>query len=119
MAGQTVGTWDSHTLARRIEIQEDPDSPTYQQSLRVAALNKQRNDEAIRPLRNLYGQRKAKLRAAGTPEGKAAFESWLPEFLKQRDELEAKAKAFEDQIYQANQPQKLLVEIKPASAAAK
>ena len=119
MAGQTVGTWDSHTLARRIEIQEDPDSPTYQQSLRVAALNKQRNDEAIRPLRNLYGQRKAKLRAASTPEGKAVFEAWLPEFLKQRDELEAKAKAFEDQIYQANQPQKLLVEIKPASAAAK
>jgi lysophospholipase L1-like esterase len=118
IGGQTVGTWDSHALARRVEIQEDPDSPTHQQAARVAALNKQRNDEAIRPLRNLYGQRKGKLRAAGTPEGKAAFAAWLPEFQKQRDELEAKAKAFEDQIYQANQPQKILVETKPAAKPA-
>lgn len=116
MGGQTVGTWDHNALSRHIEIQEDPDSPTHQQAEKVAALNKQRNDEAIRPLRNLYGQRKGKLRAAQTPEGKAAFDAWLPEFQKQQSELEAKAKAFEDQIYQANQPQKLSVELRPAPA---
>lgn len=119
MGGQTVGTWDHNALSRHIEIQEDPDSPTHQQAEKVAALNKQRNDEAIRPLRNLYGQRKGKLRAAQTPEGKAAFEAWQPEFQKQQSELEAKAKAFEDQIYQANQPQKLRVELKPAAPAPK
>lgn len=119
MGGQTVGTWDHNALSRHIEIQEDPDSPTHQQAEKVAALNKLRNDEAIRPLRNLYGQRKGKLRAAQTPEGKTAFESWQPEFQKQQSELEAKAKAFEDQIYQANQPQKLRVELKPAAPAPK
>lgn len=115
MDGQTVGTWDSNALARHIEIQEDPDSPTRQQAVQVAALNKQRNDEAIHPLRDLYGKRKGKLRAANTPEGKAALEAWLPEFQKLQSDLEAKAKAFEDQIYVANQPRKIRVEIKPTA----
>ena len=115
MGGQTVGTWDSNALARHIEIQEDPDSPTRQQAAQVATLNKQRNDEAIHPLRDLYGKRKGKLRAATTPEGKAALEAWLPEFQKLQADLETKAKTFEDQIYQANQPKKIRVEIKPAA----
>ena len=118
MGGQTVGTWDSNALARHIEIQEDPDSPTRQQAAQVAALNKQRNDEAIHPLRDLYGKRKGKLRAATTPEGKTALETWLPEFQKLQADLEAKAKTFEDQIYQANQPKQIHVEIKPAAPKA-
>lgn len=113
--GQSVGVWNHDALARHIEIQEDPDSPTQRQAARVAELNKQRNDEAIRPLRNLYGQRKVKLRAAQAKNDMAAFEAWLPEFQRQQAELEAKARGFEDQIYQANQPQKRRVEIKPAN----
>jgi lysophospholipase L1-like esterase len=119
MNGQSVGQWPHTTLARRIEIQEDPDSLTLQQANKVAALNKQRNDDAIRPLRNLYSQRKGRLRAAQTPEKQAEFNTWLTDFQKQQTELEAKAKAFEDQIYQANQPQTLRIEIKPTAAAAR
>jgi len=114
MNGQSVGQWTHSAFSRHIEIQEDPDSLTQQQAAQVADLNKQRNDEAIRPLRNLYGQRKGRLRAAQTPEKQAEFETWLTEFQKQQAELEAKAKAFEDQIHQANQPQQLRIEIKPA-----
>lgn len=113
--GQTVGAWDQAGLARHAEFEEDKDSPTWQQSAAVAALNKQRSDEAIRPLRNLYGQRKGRLRAAQAKGDMQPFEAWLPEFQKQQAELEAKAKGFEDQIYQLNQPKALHVEIKPSA----
>ena len=113
--GQTVGTWDQAAFARHAEFEEDRDSPTWQQAAAVAELNKKRNDEAIRPLRNLYGQRKGKLRAAIAKNDMASFEAWLPEFQKQQAELEAKAKAFEDEIYQLNQPKALHVEVRPAA----
>lgn len=115
MNGVSVGTWDHAALARHVEIQEDPDSPTQRQAARVAELNKQRNDEAVRPLRDLYSQRKAKLREAKAKNDASVFEGWLPEFQTRQAALEKKAAAFEDQIYQANQPQKLRVEIKPVS----
>lgn len=111
--GESVGIWDHSELARHIEIQEEPDSPTQRQAARVAELNQQRNDEAIRPLRNLYSQRKSKWRAANTAQDPALFTAWLPEFQQQQAAFEAKAAEFENQIYQANQPQKLRVEIKP------
>ncbi len=115
MNGESIGVWDHSELARHIEIQEESDSPTQRQAARVADLNKLRNDEAIRPLRNLYSQRKVKLRAAREQKDMPAFEAWLPEFQKQQATLEARAAEFENEIYQANQPQKLRVEIKPVA----
>ena len=116
--GETVGTYDEKQLGVHAEIEADKDSPTYQQAMQVIALNKQRNDEAVRPLRDLYGKRKGQLRATrGKDEAAlAAFKTWeKTEFTPKAAELEKKAATLEAQIYQINQVQPLKVEIKPAS----
>lgn len=109
--GLLVGTWDHLTLGRKIELQSDPESATLAQAQQVIMLNKQRNDEAIRPLRNLYSQRKGKLRAGD----KAAFEAWWKGEGKTKEaELLQKAAKLEDEIYKANQPTEVKFEIRPA-----
>jgi len=52
--GQSVGTWTDAQLAFRVELEANAKTPQYQQALRVAMLNKERNDQAVRPLRNLW-----------------------------------------------------------------
>ncbi len=118
--GQTVGIFDERMLAVHAEIEEDPDSPTHQQALAVAELNKKRNAEAINPLRGLYSQRKGKLRAAKQSGDMKSFEEWVAKELKPKEaELLKKAADLEAQIYQANQPKPLKVQITPAPAVAK
>jgi|JI8StandDraft_1071087.scaffolds.fasta_scaffold06331_4 lysophospholipase L1-like esterase len=140
--GQDVGRFDERMLGVHAEIEENPNSPTHQQALKVAELNKQRNAEAINPLRGLYGQRKGKLRAAkeaanqaataapskdGQPAPAAAkvnsmeaFNAWRENELKPKEaELLKKAEAFEEQIRQVAQPQPVKVEIIPTAAPAK
>lgn len=110
--GRLVGTWDHITLGKKIELQGDADSVTLSQAQQVIMLNKQRNDEAIRPLRNLYGQRKGKLRAGD----QAAFETWWNgEGKKQEAMLLEKAAKLEEEIYKTNQPAEVKVEIRPST----
>jgi lysophospholipase L1-like esterase len=117
--GALVGTYDEKMLGIHAEVQEDLDSPTCQQALKVIALNKQRNSEAVSPMRGIYAQRKGKLRAARAPGGDmAAFEAWWTENKKLADDLAKKADELAALIYQINQPQKLKVEIKPGQAPA-
>lgn len=54
--GTSVGVFPSDRLAAHIELQENNKTPQYQQALQVAELNKQRNDKAVRPLRNEWSQ---------------------------------------------------------------
>lgn len=110
-----VGTWDAVILGKKIELQSDPESVTLEQAHSVIELNKKRNDEAIRPLRNLYGQRKGKLRS---PD-KAAFETWWNgEGKAQEAALLKKAAEIEDEIYKVNQPAPVKIEIRPTAAKA-
>lgn len=114
--GQKVGTFDERMFGVHAEIEENADSPTHQQAARVAELNAQRNKEAIHPLRDLYGQRKGKLRAAQQSKDMASFESWWKESKTKEEELVKKAAAFEDEIYKANQVAPLKIEVKAAPA---
>ena len=115
--GKLVGTYDEKMLGVHAEVQEDLDSPTCQQALQVLTLNKKRNDEAVRPMRVIYAQRKGKLRAAKAPGGDmAAFTAWWTEAKKEADALATKADAMADEIYKLAQPQPLKVEIKPGQA---
>lgn len=117
--GQTVGNFDERNLAVHAEIQEDTDSPTYQQALQVLALNKKRNIEAVDPARDLYTQRKVRLRAAKErPDMKKDFETWMTTFREKQAEFEKKAAAIEEEIYQANQVKPLQVEVVPADPKA-
>ncbi len=110
--GQPVGTYEAARLAAGVELEENDKTPQYQQALKVAALNKQRNDLAYRPLRDQYGQLKGKRRdmnkiAKDAPEyaaKQAEFETWYTGQKAKVAELLAKAKDFEAQIYAANQP---------------
>lgn len=117
--GKNVQTFDERMMSTHAEIEDDADSPTHQQALAVAELNKKRNAEAINPLRNLYGQRKGKLRAAREKNDMAGFDTWINTELKPKEaELLSKAAALEDEIYKLNQPQPLKVEVKPTTTPA-
>jgi lysophospholipase L1-like esterase len=111
--GNEVAKLNAGQLAFGVELEANEKTPEYQQALKVALLNKQRNDEAVRLLRNEWGQMKGQRRtlakakaenAADLAEKQKAFDAWVPGFHSRIDALIAKAQAFEDQIYQANQP---------------
>jgi hypothetical protein len=111
--GQSIGQWNAEALARGVELQGNDKTPQYQQALKVALLNKQRNDQAYRPIRDQYGALKGQRRNLQKAiEGndpmleakKAEFEKWYETMKTKVAELLAKAKELEDQIYAANQP---------------
>ena len=111
--GQPIGQWSDGQLALGVEIEANDKTPQYQQALKVALLNKERNEKAYYPLRdqwgNLKGRRREieKLTQAGDPQleaKKAEFEEWRTAMMEKVAALRAKAKEFEDQIYLANQP---------------
>src|SRR4029079_16996567 len=60
--GQSVGKFTGDQLESGIELEANEKTPQYQQALQVAMLNKKRNDEAYRPIRDQYGALKGKRR---------------------------------------------------------
>jgi lysophospholipase L1-like esterase len=110
--GTSIGKFTDGQLGFGVELEGNELTPQYQQALKVATLNKQRNDTAYRPLRDQYGQLKGKRRdlakvPTDSPEyaaKKAEFEQYYAGQKAKVAELLAKAKEIEAQIYQANQP---------------
>jgi len=112
--GQSVGVYPDTQLAFRVELEANEKTPQYQQALKVALLNKERNDKAMHPLRDLWlkvkvGRRQLDQAAAKKDPQlaakKQAFEKWLcGEFQQNVAKLQAQLREYEDQIYQANQP---------------
>ena len=111
--GQPVGQWTDGQLAFGVELEANEKTPQYQQALKVAMLNKERNDRVYQQIRGNYGQLKGKgndfrkAEAANGPdfaETKAAFEKWHEEMKTKVTALLEEAKKLEDQIYQTNQP---------------
>lgn len=113
--GQSVGIWTDAVLGFKIELQENDKTPQYQQALKVALLNKEKNDTATRPLRNLWGSLKGKrsqLAQLATKKDptletkKAEFEKWLAnDFKTGVAKLNAAVDEFDARIYQAAKPQ--------------
>lgn len=111
--GQSIGTYTEEQLEVGVELGANDKTPQYQQALNIANLNKQRNDQAYRPIRDQYGALKNKrrdLRVATEKNDpaletkKTEFETWYASMKTKVTELQSKAKAFEDQIYAENQP---------------
>ncbi len=112
--GQSVGTWTDATLGFKVELQENEKTPQYQQALKVALLNKEKNDTATRPMRNFWGQLKGKrsqLAQAASKQDpqidtkKAEFEKWLAnDFKTGVAKLNADIAAFDERIYEAAKP---------------
>jgi lysophospholipase L1-like esterase len=111
--GQAIGTFTDVRLAAGVELEENEKTPQYQQALKVALLNKQRNDTAIHPLRDQWAQMKGRRnsirKAQDVSDPEAAqkqdeFEQWQTAFRAKTAELIAKGREIEAQIYQVNQP---------------
>ncbi len=111
--GTPVGTYTASQLAAGVEIEENDKTPEYQQALKVALLNKARNDAAYQGIRGEYAQLKGKrheikkLEDAKAPDfdaKKAEFDTYYAAMKAKVADLLAKARALEDEIYQANQP---------------
>ena len=120
--GQAIGQWMDGPLSAGVEIGANDKTPQYQQALKVALLNKERNEQAYHPLRDQWAQLKGrrrdieKLTQASDPQldaKKAEFEEWHNAMTGKVAGLLAKAKEIEDQIYAANQPQPHTYEIAP------
>lgn len=95
-----VDTFPHTSLAAKVELQKYPDTPQSQQALEVARLNRDRNDLAVRPMRDLWSRVKG-LRNRG--DGKVFAEEY-PKLLEQIASLRQKQREFEDKIYSINQP---------------
>lgn len=96
-----VGTYTSAQLAFRVELEENAATPQYQQALAVALLNKERNEKAVKPLRDLWLSLKVKRRSTNAED----LEKFLPEFEAKLPELRKAVDAYDQQIYAANKPQ--------------
>lgn len=112
--GISVGTWSHIALGSKVELQSNEKTPQYQQALDVAELNRQRNDQALRPLRDTWSRIKG-LRSSGR---KAEAEGQPNNFEKEYEALKPKvaefhqlAQDFEDRIYEAAQPKARRYEI--------
>lgn len=111
--GDAVGTFTDVQLSRHIELQSNEKTPQYQQALQVAMLNKKRNAGPIGKLRGIwsrfqgYARKKRSLEENPTEALRKEVEA-LEQQLADRDdrirELEAEARAIEDEIFVANQP---------------
>lgn len=110
-----IARFRAETLASGIDLQAYAHAPQSKQALEVAKLNKDRNDEAIKPMRDLWLKRKKTLRPeekwlskneghADYTARRASYEAEMASFYEQLELLEAIALEFEDKIYAANQP---------------
>ena len=110
--GAPIGQFTEGQLTFGVELEGNDKTPQYQQALKVAMLNKQRNDTVYQKIRGLYGQLKGKRGAAAKLDEKAPdFEAKKEEFAKWQADMKSQipvlldeAKKIEDQIYIENQP---------------
>jgi len=112
--GQAVGVFSHSQLARKIELQDNASTPQYRQALEVALLNRERNDRAVRPMRDLWSRIKA-LRRSGNEE---RFAAEVPALRERIAKLADTARDYEERIYEAVQPRSHTWEITPAGTAA-
>lgn len=114
--GNIVGQYANTALARHIELQSNAKTPQYQQAMKVALLNKERNDGPVKNKRNSwrafqqFARIKRELDAQGDQKDETQvtrlgrLEKQLENQEKTIQESEAAALALEDKIYKVNQP---------------
>lgn len=95
-----IGTFSHANLASKIELQQYPETPQSRQALRVAELNRERNDEAIRPLRDLWARVKGVRRKGGE-----TFAKEYPALRERIEELRKKGEDYEQRIREAAVPE--------------
>ena len=112
--GVKVGTYPHTRLAGKVELQSNDKTPQYQQALMVAMLNKERNEQAVRPHRGLWAKFRSKFLRTGKV-GTDEYNAYLPEFKKQVADARAKIAEYDEKIYAINQPTPHRYQIVPAA----
>jgi len=104
--GVDVGNYSNVELAKGIELQGNSKTPQYQQSLKVAELNSQRNQGPLGKLRAewLKFQRYARAKRANDTNALPKLEEEIQGMDERVAAANAEAKAIEDQIFEVNQP---------------
>jgi lysophospholipase L1-like esterase len=110
--GAVIGKYTDAQLGFGVELEGNDKTPQYQQALKVALLNKDRNDKVYQKIRGLYGQLKGKRNgiakldpnAPDAAAKKEEFAKWHADMKSQVAGLLDEAKKIEDQIYIENQP---------------
>ena len=118
--GAPVGQFTEAQLGTGVELEGNDKTPQFQQALKVALLNRQRNDTVYQKIRGLYGALKgkrneiAKLENAQAPDlgaKKEVFAKWHADQKSQVAALLEDARKIEDQIYIENQPKPRAYEV--------
>jgi lysophospholipase L1-like esterase len=128
--GETVGRWTDAELAAGVDLGENPKTPQYQQALKVALLNKDRNYKTEHPLRIewalLKGQRhllktaeEANESPARVEQAKKSFNRFFEPNQKSIAEYVAASHEAEEAIYKANQPVPRKYELSPVDGDGK
>ncbi|MBI1368276.1 MAG: hypothetical protein GC162_06445 [Planctomycetes bacterium] len=103
--GVEIGTYTNVMLGGKVELENNDKTPQYQQALAVAMLNKERNDKAVHPMRDRFGQLKGQVHKGGPDE------AWMAKF---KDDVAAFRKAaddYESKIYDLAQPKPRVYEL--------
>ena len=100
--GVPVATVSHIALGTKVELQSNEKTPQYQQALAVAELNVERNNEAIRPLRDQWlTVKNARFQEKVEP---GIFEATYTELKPKIAELIDLGREYEDRIHTAAQP---------------
>ena len=108
--GTVVGEFGSEQLSRHVELQANDKTPQYQQALKVAHLNRDRNSGPVKNLRNEwrlfqgYARANRDAQSDEDREKVAATEKRLEGLSERVAGHAAEAKKIEDQIFEVNQP---------------
>lgn len=84
---------------------------------KIIALNKQRNEQAVNPLRGVWLRQRGMLGKKNSEP--RAYEEWRKEFESKRAELDTKAAELEEEIYQTSKSAPAPIEIPQAAPAKK
>jgi hypothetical protein len=124
--GEMIGQYTHLQFSAGLALQKNNKTPQYQQASKIAELNKQRNDEAVRPLRDLWLVRKIAGWIINKPEEvdeeeKKKFKEefgledphkFFATFAEENSILLKKAMDLEKQIYKFNKPVPHIYEIR-------
>jgi len=99
--GKPVGKFNHLALGSKVELQANSNTPQYQQAMSVAVLNRERNDKAVRPMRDTW----ARIKGLRRKNDEVLFQKTYPELLQRIKELQEAAAVYEGRIYQAAHPQ--------------
>jgi lysophospholipase L1-like esterase len=100
--GKPVKTVTHAMLAAKVELQENVETPQYQQALEVARLNREKSDKAVRPMRDLWSRVKGVGQKSEADPEKAV--KLIEKMMLEIEALLDMQEDYEDRIYAAAQP---------------